>query len=138
MNDEVVKRLLVCGGRNFSDEDSLALWMREAVAVLGVERPEDMLVIHGGARGADSVAGRIAAGSKVPVQVYPADWNQYGRRAGFLRNKQMLDEGRPDLVLAAPGGVGTAMMVKIALAAGVPVLDKRALLGTCAQNGHNT
>ncbi|MEM9912925.1 MAG: hypothetical protein AAF922_19365 [Pseudomonadota bacterium] len=48
-----------------------------------------------------------------------------GRAAGPIRNKEMLDEGCPDLVVAFPGGRGTANMVKQAQAAGVEVLDKR-------------
>lgn len=111
-------RLLVCGGRDFIDKGAL----RDAMnAVVGHDKT--VVVIHGGARGADSLAGEIAAEAKVPVQVFPADWDKYGKRAGFLRNTQMLKEGKPDVVLAAPGGVGTAMMVRIAREAGVRVVE---------------
>jgi hypothetical protein len=111
-------RLLVCGGRDFFDVVAL----REAMnAVVGEET--DVVVIHGAARGADSLADQIAREAKVPVEAYPADWEKHGKRAGFLRNSKMLREGKPDVVLAAPGGRGTAMMVRIAKEAGVRVVE---------------
>lgn len=111
-------KLLVCGGRDFYDEAELRRAMNAAVA-----GESDVLVIHGGARGADSLAGRIAKARGVPVRVFPADWDRHGRGAGPKRNQQMLDEGKPDLVLAAPGGVGTADMIRRAKAAGIRVIE---------------
>lgn len=111
-------RLLVCGGRDFED---VAVLLDAMNAAVGDNR--DVVVIHGGARGADKIAGAIATAAGVPTEVHTADWDRYGKRAGYLRNRQMLDEGKPDLVLAAPGGVGTAMMVKIAREAGVKVIE---------------
>ena len=52
---------------------------------------------------------------------YPANWKKHGRAAGPIRNKQMLEEAKPDLVIAFPGGAGTANMVKQAREAGVKV-----------------
>lgn len=52
---------------------------------------------------------------------YPAQWSLHGRSAGPRRNQRMLDEGRPDLVLAFPGARGTADLVRRAQAAGVLV-----------------
>ena len=111
-------RILVCGGRDFSDEKALRYAMNSVAA-----GAEDVVIIHGGARGADSLAGAIAEKVGVPVEVFPADWEKYGKRAGFLRNTQMLVEGKPDVVIAAPGGKGTAMMVDIARKAGVRVVE---------------
>jgi hypothetical protein len=48
----------------------------------------------------------------VPVIEFPANWKVYGRAAGPIRNMKMLLEGKPDLVVAFPGGIGTADMVK--------------------------
>ena len=105
-------RVLVCGGRGFQDR-------RLVLSVVARLRPS--LVIEGGARGADSCARWAAQRLGVPVREFPADWGRFGRRAGFLRNAQMLREGQPSLVVAFPGGVGTACMVRLARQAGVPV-----------------
>lgn len=77
-------------------------------------------LIMGGARGADSWAQRWAEEREVVHTVYPARWREFGRRAGMLRNSEMAAE-RPDLVVAFPGGAGTANMVSLAQIAGIPV-----------------
>ena len=80
-------------------------------------------VIHGGARGADYVMGEIAKAAGLPVSIYPADWRKHGKKAGPIRNQLMLDDGKPDCVLAYPGGRGTADMVRRAKVAGVRVVE---------------
>ena len=59
----------------------------------------------------------------VPCDVFMANWSELGRKAGPIRNQQMLDEGRPTLVVAFPGGRGTTDMVRQAKAAGVEVIE---------------
>jgi hypothetical protein len=83
----------------------------------------DDVIIHGAAPGADTLAGQWAADKGIPVEAFPADWEKHGRAAGPIRNKQMLDDGKPDLVVAFPGGWGTANMCKQAREAGVRVLE---------------
>ena len=82
------------------------------------------LLIHGGARGADTIAKVIAIFIGIPVQEFPADWKTYGKKAGSIRNQQMLDQD-PDLVIAfhPRTGItpGTRDMVTKALAKGTPV-----------------
>lgn len=111
-------RILVCGGRDY--EDLGAVWSQlDAHHAL---QGQISLIIHGGARGADTLAARWAALNGVPVLPFKADWNA-GRSAGPIRNKQMLVEGKPDLVLAFPtSGPGTKDMMKQARKAGVPVV----------------
>ena len=128
-------RLLVCGGRTWgyawhgatADEKRRALRQRKQTfdvldrldRIVGVD-----VVIHGDAKGADTVAQKWAETRGCPVERYPANWKQEGRKAGPLRNTRMLDEGAPDVVVAFPGGVGTADMVGKAIDRdGVQVLD---------------
>lgn len=109
-------KLLVCGGRDYTDE-------REAFRVLDsimLEQPVTM-VIQGGARGADLLGRTWAERRLIPFSEYPADWNRHGLGAGPRRNQQMLDHGKPDLVVAFHGGAGTADMVRRAIDGGVPV-----------------
>ena len=107
-------RVLVCGGRNYSNYKRVAEFLASI---------EPTVVIHGGARGADSLAGRWARENNVKEEVYPAKWNLYGRAAGPIRNRQMLEESKPDLVVAFPGGSGTAHMIGIAVDNITPVLE---------------
>lgn len=109
-------RILVCGGRNYWKPSHVNL----ALATLH-ERRTITLLIHGAAPGADKLAGDWAAAVGVEQRAFPADWKQHGKAAGPIRNQCMLDEGRPDAVVAFPGGSGTADMVTRAEAAGLKV-----------------
>jgi hypothetical protein len=79
-------------------------------------------VVHGGAPGADSEAGVFARLRHAKEIIYRANWKAHGKAAGPIRNQRMLDEAKPELVIAFPGGRGTADMVRRAEAAGVPVV----------------
>lgn len=113
-------RILVCGGRDAKIEDYSAV----KAVLKAIVRTGDT-IIHGGASGIDHFAD-IYAGTVVDAGVdcvrFPADWKKQGKKAGFLRNKKMLDEGKPDLVVAFKGGKGTANMVNLARKAKVPLL----------------
>lgn len=89
-------RLLVCGSRHFNDIDLMSIWLTQ----LDEEREHIDTIIHGNARGADKMAGEWGLRHGREVLSFPADWNTHGKAAGPIRNKQMLDEGLPDLVLA--------------------------------------
>lgn len=111
-------RVLVCGGRDYRDFQRVKRYLNTLHSTIEIDT-----LIEGGARGADTLARVWAAQASVPVETFPADWSQHGRRAGTIRNKRMLTEGRPDLVVAFPGGVGTADMVRQARAADVPAVN---------------
>lgn len=109
-------RVLVCGGRDFSDCKRIFDVLDDLARTEVVD-----CLIEGDERGADRIAGAWAKRRRVDLRLFPADWAKYGRRAGPIRNQQMLDDGRPDLVIAFPGGRGTDDMVRRATAAGVHV-----------------
>lgn len=120
-------RVLVCGGREFDDWDVLNYTLYEIFDSGLRDLNDPFIIIQGGAKGADFLArvwGKYRA-IEFPVEVveYPADWKTHGKAAGGIRNQQMLDEGKPDLVVAFPGGVGTADMVLRAKKAGVEVVE---------------
>lgn len=110
-------RLLICGGRDFTDD------FRFDLAMMAWEdwKGKPSSVIAGGAKGADTMAANyFKPDPEVGVEVFPAYWEKEGRKAGPLRNIRMLEEGKPDAVLAMPGGKGTDHMTSIAVKAGVP------------------
>lgn len=111
-------RVLVCGGRRFNDPELLGSWLGGIHKQRGIA-----LLIDGGAHGADRMANLFAKWLGIPTQTFEAQWGKYGRAAGPKRNRRMLEEGRPDLVVAFPGGPGTADMIRQAHELRVPVLD---------------
>jgi hypothetical protein len=118
-------RLLVCGPRTWTDATLLAEAVDRVVAEHGQDRA-GVVLIEGDARGADRLAGALAKARGWGLEVYPADWQRYGRAAGMRRNARMLRQGRPERVIACTDDLtasrGTADMVHRAHAAGLPVL----------------
>ena len=117
-------RILVCGGRNYYKYSVVKDTLEDLLPV--EETP--VVIIAGGAGGADFLAKVFALDEygdcvSIGYEEYPADWKLFGKRAGMLRNQQMLDEGKPNLVVAFPGGSGTTDMVKRAKNAGVKVME---------------
>lgn len=110
-------RVIACGGRTYAD--TAAVW--HAMQYVRAQWPT-MVLVHGAARGADTLCARWAHSVGCPVESYPADWLRHGRRAGRLRNAYMLSLGCA-LVVAFPGGAGTAHMVRIARRDGVQVWE---------------
>ena len=112
-------RLLVCGGRDYSDRGRLFT----ELDAIHAQQPIT-LIIQGGQKklrgndwiGADYFAEQWAEAREVPCLRHPARWNALGRRAGPIRNREML-QWVPEAVLAAPGGAGTADMCAVAEAA---------------------
>lgn len=113
-------KVLVCGGRAFSDWELLS----RAMASVNAEPPGIGLVIEGGATGADRMASQWAATRGIHYCRVNALWDFHGRAAGPERNKAMLILA-PDVVVALPGGSGTADMVKRAQLRGIAVRDFR-------------
>lgn len=112
-------RVLVCGSREWNDEAAIR---RE------IQSRPVTVVIEGDCRGADRIAGKVARNLGIPVMEFPVtkeEWARIGKSAGNRRNSKMLEEGKPDLVLAftpyLEGSRGTLDMVKKAMKAGVPV-----------------
>lgn len=113
----MTNRVLVCGGRDFNDEDTVF-----AALESHVDRMRST-VIQGHAPGADRLAREWCARNGVHIESYPADWASHGKAAGPIRNQRMIDVGKPTKVIAFPGGRGTADMVRRARAAGIPVFE---------------
>lgn len=127
-------RVIVCGGRDYGDVVTIR---RELEEFTWAHRHEDVTVVHGDAPGADRHAGGQAKLLQLPVDEFPADWHgpcrpecyhrprKAGEKcpaAGVYRNQEMLDAGA-DLVIAFPGGRGTADMVSRARETGVEVYE---------------
>jgi YspA, cpYpsA-related SLOG family len=113
-------RVLVCGGRDYADRESVYNTLCDLdSAPCG----PITCVIHGDARGADRLGMQWARDmGDIEDMAFPADWKLHGRAAGPIRNGEMLARGKPDLVVAFPGGRGTADMVAQAKRVGIRVM----------------
>lgn len=110
--------VLVSGGREYIAWDTVNSVLTE----IHKETPIDKIV-HGGARGADTLGGKWARENGVVEKVYKADWGTHGKAAGVIRNQEMLDSNTVELVIAFPGGKGTSDMVSRAKKSGIEVKE---------------
>lgn len=110
---------LICGGREFNDSAIFDAAMGDLCTMRGCPSR----VIHGHASGADALAHSWAHKMALDVDGIVPDWKTHGKAAGPLRNQQMLDDFKPNFVIAFPGGRGTADMVERARKAGVEVAE---------------
>jgi hypothetical protein len=114
--------VLVCGSRDWTDEDAVRDQIERAVARFGAER---LVLIAGGARGADRQAEACACGLGLAVEVYPARWDRHGRSAGYRRNVQILDRlaafPHRYVIAFSNGSRGTQHTIDQARQRGIPV-----------------
>lgn len=104
-------RLIIAGGRDFTDQSI-------AVKSLGEMFPDtdkdDVEIVSGGARGADKVGELIAESNNISLKLFPADWDTYGRSAGFRRNVDMAEYSTHLLAFWDGKSGGTKHMINIA------------------------
>lgn len=88
-------KVLVCGSRTYSNRPLLRSRLDTLHVAYGFTH-----LIHGNARGADIYAHFWAVDNKIHSHPFKANWREFGRAAGTIRNTQMLREGKPDLCIA--------------------------------------
>ena len=117
-------RIIIAGSRDFNDYEYLS----DVLTIFIKERPNRrFVVVSGTARGADQLGEKFARENSIPIKRFPADWDNFGKRAGYIRNSQMLDYiNQPDCegyVFAFWDGEsrGTQHMIKSAQKAGISV-----------------
>ncbi len=118
-------RVLVCGGRDFTNVALLWQTLDRAHAASPIHR-----IIEGASDdvtgpyvGADYWAYQWACAHDTGSIRFHAEWKRLGKAAGPIRNARMIDEGKPDLVIAFAGGRGTANMVEQARAKGIQIIE---------------
>lgn len=120
-NEATPDLIIVCGSRDFDDYDLLKRVLDDELKAL--PNPQ---IISGGAKGADRLAILYAHRTRTPLHIFFADWDTYGKAAGFIRNAEMLDfatsEGNASVIAFWDGkSKGTEHMINIAMKKNVPV-----------------
>jgi hypothetical protein len=79
-------RIIVAGSREFNNYKMLNEVLSGYVS--GIEK-DDITIISGRATGADTLGEKFAAEHNIKCEMFPADWEKYGKEAGFIRNGEM-------------------------------------------------
>jgi YspA, cpYpsA-related SLOG family len=110
----VSRRVIICGSRGWSDRQRI----EERLFYL----PPDAVIVHGAARGVDRIAHQEAEKAGFLLEPHPAEWERYGKRAGFIRNEEMANLGA-DLLIAFWDGRsrGTLDMMERCAKYGIPI-----------------
>lgn len=104
-------RVIICGSRDWTNKARIGRYLDTLMDDEGYTA-DSITVIHGGCKGADHHAGMEAKGRGISVVEYPANWLKHGLRAGPIRNQQMIDDGRPDRVVAFHADLNTSKGTK--------------------------
>ncbi len=111
-------RALICGSRNYKSRGCLTIHLDNFRLTHNITK-----IIQGGQTGADTLADEWATKNNIFSKSYNADWTTYGKAAGPIRNRQMIREGKPNFIIAFPGGTGTQNMIAQAKFASLPVYE---------------
>lgn len=117
-------RIIIAGGRDFDNYDQLCAFMDQYCldSDLG---PDNTDFISGAARGADWLGELWAINRGYKVMLFPANWTDHGKSAGYIRNKQMADEATALVAFWDGSGKGTGNMIWVATKAGLKVHIER-------------
>ena len=123
MADRKIKaRIIICGGRHFNDYEALESSVTSALTEKGLASNE-VEIVSGHCEGADTLGELYANKHDIACKVFPAEWTKYGKAAGPIRNRAMLDYAKEQTPVVAAfwngESRGTGNMIKQAKTAGV-------------------
>lgn len=116
--------VIIAGGRDFDDYDRLAAFMDQWTLDNNMG-PDNTVFVSGEAVGADTLGKKWALSRGYKVLLYPANWNKYGKSAGYIRNKEMAEVSSHLVVFWDGSSNGTGNMIKVATIYGLRVRVER-------------
>lgn len=123
-------KVIIAGSRNFYDYDIVEDTVVSYFMSRGILK-ENVEIISGGARGADSLGEQLAKSYGLKLTIFPAQWDAYGKAAGMIRNKEMADyaiENSDKAILFAfwnGQSRGTKGMIDIAKRCGIETIVRK-------------
>ena len=113
-------RIIIAGSRSFDNYDKLCKEVDEFISMqmffagLGAYKSKEVEIVSGGARGADKLGERYAKEHNLRLKIFPADWDKYGKRAGYIRNTEMAEYANCLIAFWDGKSKGTAHMIVLA------------------------
>ncbi len=114
----MTKRIVIAGSRYFNNYDLFCCIVDKYLC--RIRKEYELTILSGHCSGTDLMAERYANENNLKLEIFPADWQRFGRSAGPKRNKQMVDIA--DYAIAfSSGGRGTASLIGLARQKGIPI-----------------
>ena len=118
MEDRPIYKIIIAGGRDFMDYNLLKEKSNKILQEKKVTHK--IVIISGCARGADTLGLRYASENTFDVEEYPADWDKYGKKAGYMRNVEMAENANALIAFWDGKSKGTKHMIDIATERNLP------------------
>ena len=120
-------RIVICGGRHFNDYEQLKTTITNFLKQRKIE-VENVEIVSGHCQGADMLGEQYAKEYGLNLTIFPADWQRYKRKAGPIRNKQMIEyimqtENKAVIAFVSENSKGTKQTVLLAKRAGIFVVE---------------
>lgn len=120
-------RIVICGGRHFNDYEQLKTTITNFLKQRKIEI-ENVEIVSGHCQGADMLGEQYAKEYGLNLTIFPADWQRYKRKAGPIRNKQMIEyimqtENKAVIAFVSENSKGTKQTVLLAKRAGIFVVE---------------
>ena len=106
-------KVIIAGTRDFNDYAFLKKNLDYFLQGINPNN-EEIEIVSGNARGADKLGERYAKEHNLPVKLFPANWDKYGKRAGYLRNQEMANYADMLIAFWDEKSKGTKHMIDIA------------------------
>ena len=119
MEDRPIYKIIIAGGRDFMDYNLLKEKTNKILQEKKVTHK--IVIISGCARGADTLGLRYASENAFDVEEYPADWDKYGKKAGYVRNVEMAENADALIAFWDGNSKGTKHMIDIATERNLPI-----------------
>ena len=119
MEDRPIYKIIIAGGRDFMDYNLLKEKTNKILQEKKVTHK--IVIISGCARGADTLGLRYASENAFDVEEYPADWDKYGKKAGYMRNVEMAENADSLIAFWDGKSKGTKHMIDIATERNLPI-----------------
>ena len=118
-----IKRVVIAGCSDYTNYDELKEYVDMCLS--NIREENEIIIVSGGAKGADSLGEQYANENGFEVELHLADWDKYGRGAGPRRNKEMAEVS--DFVICFWDGKsrGTKSMIEYAKQLNKPVRVKQ-------------
>lgn len=105
-------RIIVAGSRSIQSKE--IIFQKQDALFSNKVKQEEIQIVSGGARGVDRIGEEYAATRGFECKIFPADWNNLGKRAGYVRNCRMAENADALVAFWDGRSPGTKHMIQIA------------------------